>query len=142
MITLLKPIILTFAKSDSVKRLVIDILKKLVATTDNQLDDQAVEFIETKIFVSSKQFLFNTYGKMNKANEEQFNELHNLVTTEFLNRVRNGEATTQDLKAACDWLKANDISGVAYDGNPLDKLSNLIPKVDPELVARRMYGKR
>ena len=47
---------------------------------------------------------------MNKANEEQFNELHNLVTTEFLNRVRNGEATTQDLKAACDWLKANDIS--------------------------------
>ena len=72
---------------------------------------------------------------MNKANEEQFNELHNLVTTEFLNRVRNGEATTQDLKAACDWLKANDISGVAYDGNPLDKLSNLIPKVDPELVA-------
>ena len=51
---------------------------------------------------------------MNKANEEQFNELHNLVTTEFLNRVRNGEATTQDLKAACDWLKANDISGVAY----------------------------
>ena len=52
---------------------------------------------------------------MNKANEEQFNELHNLVTTEFLNRVRNGEATTQDLKAACDWLKANDISGVAYD---------------------------
>ena len=79
---------------------------------------------------------------MNKANEEQFNELHNLVTTEFLNRVRNGEATTQDLKAACDWLKANDISGVAYDGTPLDKLSNLIPKVDPELVTRRMYGKR
>ena len=54
MITLLKPIILTFAKSDSVKRLIVDVLKKLVATTDNQLDDQAVEFIETKIFVSSK----------------------------------------------------------------------------------------
>ena len=79
---------------------------------------------------------------MNKANEEQFNELHNLVTKEFLNRVRNGEATTQDLKAACDWLKANDISGVAYDGIPLDKLNNLIPKVDPELITRRMYGKR
>ena len=57
MITLLKPIILTFAKSDSVKRLIVDVLKKLVATTDNQLDDQAVEFIETKIFVSSKYFL-------------------------------------------------------------------------------------
>ena len=77
-----------------------------------------------------------------KATEDQFNELHNLVTKEFLARIKAGEATTQDLKAACDWLKANDISGVAYDGNPLDKLSNLIPKVDPELVTRRMYGKR
>ena len=78
---------------------------------------------------------------MNKANEEQFNELHNLVTTEFLNRVRNGEATTQDLKAACDWLKANDISGVAYDGNPLSKLAKVMPTVDPELVQKKLYGK-
>ena len=54
MITLLKPIIITFAKSDSVKRLVLDVLKKLVASTDNQLDDAAVELIETKIFVSTK----------------------------------------------------------------------------------------
>ena len=54
MITLLKPIILTFAKADSVKRLILDVLKKLVATTDNQLDDAAVELIETKIFVSTK----------------------------------------------------------------------------------------
>ena len=54
MITLLNPSILAFAKSDSVKRLIVDVLKKLVATTDNQLDDQAVEFIETKIFISSK----------------------------------------------------------------------------------------
>tara|TARA_Y100001938_G_scaffold43280_1_gene59920 strand:+ start:223 stop:387 length:165 start_codon:yes stop_codon:yes gene_type:complete len=54
MITLLKPIILTFAKSDSVKRLILDVLKKLVATTDNQIDDAAVELIETKIFVSTK----------------------------------------------------------------------------------------
>ena len=78
---------------------------------------------------------------MKKANEGQFNELHNLVTTEFLNRVKSGEASTQDLKAACDWLKANDISGVAYEGNPLDKLANVIPQIDPELVQRRLYGK-
>ena len=78
---------------------------------------------------------------MKKATETQFNELHNLVTTEFLKRVKSGEATTQDLKAACDWLKTNDISGVAYDGNPLDKLNKIMPKVDPELVQRRMYGK-
>ena len=78
---------------------------------------------------------------MAKATEQQFNELHNLVTTEFLKRVKSGEATTQDLKAACDWLKTNDISGVAYNGNPLDKLNKIMSKVDPELVKRRMYGR-
>jgi len=44
---------------------------------------------------------------MAKAKEEKFDELHNLVTNEFLKRVRSGEATTQDLKAACDWLKTH-----------------------------------
>ena len=79
---------------------------------------------------------------MKKATEQQFNELHNLVTDEFLKRVKSGTATTQDLKAACDWLKINDVSGVAYDGNPLDKLSRIMPKVDPELVHRRLHGTR
>ena len=75
----------------------------------------------------------------NKANEEQFNELHNLVTTEFLKRVKSGEASTQDLKAACDLLKTNDISVVAHEGNALDKLSRIMPKVDPDLVHRRLH---
>ena len=78
---------------------------------------------------------------MAKATEKQFNELHGLVTNEFLKRIKTNEATTQDLKAACDWLKANDISGVAYDGNPLDKLSKVIPKVDPDLIHRRLHGR-
>ena len=75
-----------------------------------------------------------------KATEDQFNELHHLVTKEFLSRIKSGEASTQDLKAACDWLKTNDISGVQVEGSPLDKLANLMPKVDPELVQRRLYG--
>lgn len=75
-----------------------------------------------------------------KATEDQFNELHNLITKEFLARIKSGEATTQDLKAACDWLKTNDISGVAYDGNPLDKLSAIMPTIDPEMVKSRLYG--
>ena len=79
---------------------------------------------------------------MANATEQQFHELHGLVTNEFLNRIKTKEATTQDLKAACDWLKANDISGVAYEGNPLDKLNRIMPKVDPDLVNRRLYGKR
>ena len=76
---------------------------------------------------------------MAKATEEQVNELHNLVTTEFLQRVKSGTATTQDLKAACDWLKTNDISGVQYEGNPLDKLAKVIPTVNPELIKRRLH---
>ena len=75
-----------------------------------------------------------------KATEDQFNELHNLVTTEFLQRIKSGEATTQDLKAACDWLAKNDISGVAFEGNQLDKLASIMPTVDPSLVQRRLYG--
>ncbi len=79
---------------------------------------------------------------MAKATEQQFDELHNLVTTEFLTRVRSGEATTQDLKAACDWLKTNDITGIALDGSPLSKLAAIMPTVDSELVQRRLYGSK
>ena len=76
-----------------------------------------------------------------KATEDMFNELHNLVTTEFLNRIKSGEATAQELKAACDWLAKNDISGVAMEGNALDKLATIMPKVDPELIQKRLYGR-
>ena len=77
-----------------------------------------------------------------RATEDQFNELHNLVTKEFLARLKSGEATTQDLKAACDWLAKNDISGVASEGNPLDRLAGLVPTLDPSLVQERLYGSR
>ena len=77
-----------------------------------------------------------------KATEDKFNELHNLVTEDFLRRIRSGEASTADLKAACDWLKTNEITGVAYEGSPLDKLNKILPTVDPELVQRRMYGSK
>ncbi len=77
-------------------------------------------------------------AKHQKATEDSFNQLHNLVTTELLNRIKSGEATTADLKTACDWLTKNDISGVAYEGNALDKLATIMPKVDPELVRQRM----
>ena len=50
---------------------------------------------------------------MKRAGEDKFNELHMLVTTELIDRIRSGEATTADLKAASDWLYKNDITGVA-----------------------------
>ena len=77
-----------------------------------------------------------------KATEDMFNELHNMVTQELLNRIKSGEASTADLKAACDWLSKNDISCVAYEGNPLEKLATIMPKVDPELVQKRLYGRQ
>ena len=78
---------------------------------------------------------------MDRANESSFNELHNLLTEELLTRIKLGEASTQDLKAAIDWLKQNDITGVAVEGNPLSKLANIMPTIDPEMVQQRLYGK-
>jgi hypothetical protein len=46
------------------------------------------------------------------------------------------------MKAAIDWLAKNDISGVAYEGNPLDKLAKVMPTIDPELVQSRLYGRK
>ena len=84
----------------------------------------------------------NTRVIPKKAAEERFTELHYLVTEDFLRRIKSGEATTQDLKAACDWLKTNDITGVALEGSPLDRLASVIPKVDPNLVKSRLYGSK
>ena len=71
-----------------------------------------------------------------RATEAQFNELHNLITNEFLERIKAGEATTADLKAAADWLYKNDITGIALDGSPLGALADLMPKVDFDAVQR------
>ena len=81
-------------------------------------------------------------AKKTKATEDQFNELHQLVTQELLNRIKSGEASTADIKAACDWLKSNDINGIAVEGSPLDQLVSILPKIDPELVRSRMHGTR
>ena len=75
-------------------------------------------------------------SKVSRAGESQFNELHNLVTEEFLNRIKSGEATTADLKAASDWLYKNDITGVAFDTSPLSKLADVMPKIDFDAVQK------
>ena len=46
MLALLKPIVLTFLKSEKFKLIVIDLLEKLSKESDNDLDDKAVEFIK------------------------------------------------------------------------------------------------
>jgi hypothetical protein len=50
MITLIRPILMSFINSDKVKRLIVDLLTKLAEQTDNTVDDEAVEFIERGLF--------------------------------------------------------------------------------------------
>ena len=47
---LIKPILLAFIKSDSVKQLVVDLLTAYVERTDNKLDDKALEIVKEKLF--------------------------------------------------------------------------------------------
>ena len=46
MIAILKPIILSFIKTQKFKIFVIEMLEKLVEQTDNDLDDRAVQIVK------------------------------------------------------------------------------------------------
>ena len=46
MLTLIKPLVLTSLKSDKFKRFVVDLLEKLVESTDNELDDKALAIVK------------------------------------------------------------------------------------------------
>ncbi len=50
MITLIRPILFSFLQSQKVKLLIIDMLTKLAESTDNDVDDKAVEFIRNGLF--------------------------------------------------------------------------------------------
>ena len=50
MLLFIKPILLTFIKSDSVKQLIVDVLEAYVMRTDNKLDDQALKIVKDKLF--------------------------------------------------------------------------------------------
>ena len=46
MIAVIKPLILQFVATDSVKRLVVSILEKLAASTESKVDDDLVAFVK------------------------------------------------------------------------------------------------
>jgi len=50
MIALIRPVLMSFLGSDKVKRLIVDMLRKLAEQSDNTVDDQAVTFIENGLF--------------------------------------------------------------------------------------------
>lgn len=73
-----------------------------------------------------------------RAPEELFDELHSLLTTELVTRIKSGEASTADLRAAIDWLKTNDITGVPIEGSPLASLAGLIPELTFDDIQRSL----
>ena len=50
MITLIRPILFSFLQSQSAKLLIVDLLAKLAESTDNDIDDKAVEFVRNGLF--------------------------------------------------------------------------------------------
>ena len=50
MLKILKPILMTFLTTTSVKRLVGDLLRAICKQTTNTLDDKAVDILEKQLF--------------------------------------------------------------------------------------------
>jgi len=46
MITLIRPILISFVQTEAVKKLVISLLEKLAASTSTELDDEAVRIVK------------------------------------------------------------------------------------------------
>ena len=46
MLALLKPLVLTSLKSDKFKLFLVQLLEKLVESTDNELDDRALQIVK------------------------------------------------------------------------------------------------
>jgi hydroxymethylpyrimidine/phosphomethylpyrimidine kinase len=50
MIKILKPILMTFLTTTTLKRLVVDLLRAICKQTTNTLDDKAVDMLEQQLF--------------------------------------------------------------------------------------------
>ncbi len=69
-----------------------------------------------------------------RASEDQFDMLHSLVTVELIQRIKSGEASTADIRAAIEWLSKNDITGIPIQGSSLASLMGAIPELTFEDV--------
>ena len=52
MIRILKPIVLTFCKSNAVKSLVVGLLEDYAASTETDIDDEIVKLVKEKLWPS------------------------------------------------------------------------------------------
>ena len=54
MLFLIRPILLRFLRSNSVKTLVVELLEAYAKTTDNTIDDQVVKYVKQNLFPTSR----------------------------------------------------------------------------------------
>ena len=58
---------------------------------------------------------------------EKLKELHDVLATELLKRVRNADCKSADLNVARQFLKDNNIDAVPVEDSPLQKLIEELP---------------
>jgi len=54
MLFIIKPILMKFVLSNSVRKLVVDMLEAYAKSTDNTIDDAAVELVKNNIYPKSE----------------------------------------------------------------------------------------
>ena len=67
--------------------------------------------------------------KINKANEDLLNGLHQMVAADLIRRIQTGEATVQELNAAIKYLKDNEITADIQFSKPLQALEQEVTVV-------------
>nr|BAR23143.1 hypothetical protein [uncultured Mediterranean phage uvMED] len=54
MVFIIRPVLMRFLKSNSVKKLVVELLEAYCKSTDNTVDDQVVEFVKHNLFPATR----------------------------------------------------------------------------------------
>ena len=57
---IIKPILMTFLSTSAVKNLIIQLLEAYAKSTDNTIDDKAVEIVRRNLFPGSKDAVSST----------------------------------------------------------------------------------
>jgi len=60
-------------------------------------------------------------------NKKLLEEIHNVLATTLLDKIKNGEATSTDLNVARQFLKDNGIDCVPQASEPLLNLAKIMP---------------
>ena len=67
---------------------------------------------------------------MAKATDKALSDLHGVVASALMSKIKSGEATGSDLAAAIKFLKDNNITAAITPGDPLDALKKSLPQFD------------